>query len=366
MTDLVVEGAIVDADGPRRGYVRFRGKRILEVGKIGTASTRGRIPRRSGIVFPAPVNGHTHLGDAVSTGEPPNGPLRELVAPPHGLKFRLLRDTPEPVKRRAMRGELRRLAREGVAVTVDFREEGVPGIRSLRAAARGVATRAFVLGRPLRRPLDPEELRSVLAEADGVGLSSAREEPEAVRRAVASACRSRGKKYALHASEEVREDPAVYLRPRPDLLVHLTEATVPDLEAVRDAGVTVAVCPRSNALFGRRPDLATLERLGIPTMLGTDNAMFHAPSLFRELEFAYVGARLAGGPVRPGFLVRAACVTPWRWLGEPDRAEIRVGSSAEPLVARLPPDDPEYQLATRTTAHLIFRPGSTPSAARSR
>src|SRR5208283_1832395 len=101
------------------------------------------------------------------------------------------------------------------------------------------------------------------------------------------------KKFALHASEEIREEPSEYLRPKPDLLVHLTAATPEDLEDVHTAGVTVAVCPRSNALFGRRPDLATLQRLGIPTMLGTDNAMFHAASLFRELEFAYVSARLA-------------------------------------------------------------------------
>jgi cytosine/adenosine deaminase-related metal-dependent hydrolase len=200
-------------------------------------------------------------------------------------------------------------------------------------------------------------LNAVLRAGDGVGLSSAREEPRAVREVVARAARRLGKKFALHASEETREDPEEYLSPRPDLLAHLTAATPGDLQQVRDAGVTVAVCPRSNALFGRRPDLATLERLGVPTMLGTDNAMFHAASLFRELEFAYVSARLAGRPVRPEFLVRAACVTPWEWLGEPATATISPGPAERVLAARLPADDPAYQLATRATAHLIFHPG---------
>ncbi len=356
MPRLLVEGALFDAEGARSGYVLFRDGRIEEVGKVGTASTRGRVRRRTGIVFPPPVNGHTHLGDAVSRREPPIGPLRELVAPPDGLKFRLLRDTPEPAKRAAMRAELVRLGREGVAAVVDFREEGLPGVDSLHRAARGTGVEAIALGRPLARPLDPGEVDGLLARAEGVGLSSAREEPVAVRAAIARACRRAGKPFALHASEEVREEPGAYLDPRPDLLVHLTEATDDDLAAVRDARVPVAVCPRSNALFGRRPKLASLERLGVATLLGTDNAMFHAPSLFRELEFAYVSARLEGRPVRPEFLVRSACVTPWEWLGRPARARLTAGAPFVPLVARLPPDDPAYQLATRATAHLIFRP----------
>jgi cytosine/adenosine deaminase-related metal-dependent hydrolase len=358
MEDRIVQGAIVDADGPRPAYVRFRGPRILEVGQPGTASTHGRARIVRGIVFPAPVNGHTHLGDAVSTREPPYGTLREVVAPPNGIKFRLLRDTPEPTKRRAMHVALGRLAREGVAATVDFREEGAPGIRSLREAARGTSVRPFILGRPLVRPLDPKELAEVLRRGDGIGLSSAREESFETRSTVARAARRAGKRYALHASEEVREAPEEYLRPTPDLLVHLTAATPEDLEQVRAARVTVAVCPRSNALFGRRPDLATLQTLGIPTLLGTDNAMFHAASLFRELEFAYVSARLAGAPVRPEFLVRAACVTPWEWLGQPERAHITPGPAGQVLAARLPADDPAYQIATRATAHLIFHPGT--------
>jgi hypothetical protein len=82
--------------------------------------------------------------------------------------------------------------------------------------------------------------------------------------------------------------------------------------------------------------------------------------LFRELEFAYVSARLAGAPVRPEFLVRAACVTPWSWLGHPERATIAEGPAEWALAARLPADDPAYQLATRATAHLIFHPGTGP------
>ncbi len=358
---MIVEGAIVDADGARPAYVRFSGGSVLEVGVPGTDSTRGRVRRVRGIVVPPLVNGHTHLGDAVATREPPRQPLAELVRPPHGYKFRLLAAASRREKIAAMRAALSRMQVEGVAATIDFREEGRAGVLDLRRAARGLAVRPVILGRPLARPIDPDELSALLGTADGIGLSAAREESEETRSAVARACRRLDRFYALHASEETREPPDRYLRPRPDLLVHLTMATRADLEQVVAERVAVAVCPRSNALFGRRPDLATFERLGVQGLLGTDNAMFHAPSALRELEFAYVSARLAHRPVSPEYLARMALVHPWEWMGRPDCARVAPGMPVSPIVFRLPPDDPAYQVVSRGTEHLMLRPGSRPA-----
>jgi len=356
-SSMLVEGAILDAEGPRRAYARFRRGRLVETGAVGTDSSHGRERRIRGIVIPSPVNGHTHLGDAVSVREPPSGSLARLVGAPNGYKFRLLASTPRGAKLRAMRAAFGRMARAGVAATIDFREEGLDGVRLLRQAAQGSPVRAVILGRPLRRPIDPAELEGVLRAGDGIGLSSARDESGETRALVARACRVARKRYGLHASEAVREAPGQYLDPRPDLLVHLARATPDDLGQVRDAGVTVAVCPRSNALFGRQPDLGAMERLGLGVMLGTDNAMFHSPSIWRELEFAYVGSRLRHRPVSAAFLAQCALVEPWRWLGAPGASRIAPDSPARPLVVRLPPDDPAYQIVTRTTEHLMVRFG---------
>jgi cytosine/adenosine deaminase-related metal-dependent hydrolase len=353
--DLIVEGSLLDADGARLGYARLRAGRLVETGSVGTDSTRGRVRRVRGIVVPSPVNGHTHLGDAVATREPPNVPLADMVRPPDGYKFRLLRDTPASVKRRAMRAALEMMQRQGVAATIDFREEGVAGARLLRAAGRGLAVRTVLLGRPLRRPIAPRELAEILAISDGIGLSSVGEESVRARQLVADSCRSRGKRFALHASESIREPVDAYLRPRPDLLVHLAKATPDDLAQVASEGVAVVVCPRSNALFGRRPDLAQFERRGVRMLLGTDNAMFHSPSIWRELEFAYVTGRLVRRPIRPEFLFRAAFVHPYEWLGEPERARLEPGGPVRPLVFRLPPDDPAYQIVARATEHVMVR-----------
>lgn len=352
----IVEGSIFDTDGPRPAYVRFEGDRITEVGQIGTDSTRGRVRRIRGIVAPPPVNSHTHLGDAVSSREPPPISFGEMVGPPDGFKFRLLAGASAAEKHKAVRLALGRMVAEGIQAVVDFREEGVSGVRMLRRAAQGLGIRVVALGRPLARPIARAELSELLDAADGVGLASAREESNATRQTVARACRARGKRYALHASEERRERVDAYLDPRPDLLVHMTYATRGDFEAVRDAHTSVAVCPRSNALFGRHPPLATLERLGLSVLLGTDNAMLHAPSIWRELEFAYVSSRLVGGRVSSGFLARAALVEPWKWLGMPEVARIDAAATTPPLILRLPPEDPAYQIVTRVTEQVIVRP----------
>jgi cytosine/adenosine deaminase-related metal-dependent hydrolase len=128
----------------------------------------------------------------------------------------------------------------------------------------------------------------------------------------------------------VREPPESYLDPTPDLLVHLTKATPDDLEAVRDEDVAVAVCPRSNALFARQGDLRALERLGVRTLLGTDNAMFHPPSVWSELQFAYTASRLLERPASAAFLARAALVEPWVWLGTPEAARVAPGTPVRP------------------------------------
>jgi cytosine/adenosine deaminase-related metal-dependent hydrolase len=354
---MIVEGAVVDVDGARPAYVLLRKGRVVEVGTPGTDSRRGKERRIHGIVSPRPVNSHTHLGDAAAAREPPNTEVVDIVGP-GGLKFRLLASLSSEEKEQGMRSALQRMIGEGVGAVVDFREEGVPGVEQLRRAAEGLPIEIRILGRPIRRPVENGELSRLLRIADGVGISSAREESPLTRTLLADRAHRAGKWYALHASEEVREKPDVYLQPKPDLLVHLTKATPDDLAAVAKAGIPVAVCVRSNALFGRSPDLSAFERAGVRLLIGSDNAMLNAPSIFRETEFAYLTGRLEGRPVNAEYLARAAYVQPWIWLDEPGRARVAPGMVGTPLVLRLPPDDPAYQLVTRATEQLIVPTGA--------
>ncbi|MCI4352525.1 MAG: amidohydrolase family protein [Thermoplasmata archaeon] len=354
---MIVEGAVVDVDGARRAYVRFRKGQVVEVGSPGTDSSRGKEHRVHGIVTPRPVNSHTHLGDAAAAREPPHAGVAEIVGP-GGLKFRLLAERSAVEKEHAMRSALERMVREGVGAVVDFREEGVPGVAQLRRASAGLPIEVRALGRPTARPIVPGELSRLLRIADGIGVSSAREETFETRNRLADRAHRMGKWFALHASEEVREKPDEYMRPRPDLLVHLTKASPDDLETVAKTHVPVAVCLRSNALFGRSPDLAAFARAGVRLLIGSDNAMLNAPSIFRETEFAYLAGRWLGHPVDAQYLARAAYVEPWLWLDQPGRARIAPGMTGTPLAFRLPTEDPAYQLVTRATAQLIVPTGA--------
>lgn len=354
---MIVEGAIVDVDGARPAYVRLQKGRVVEVGRPGTDSRRGKDKKIHGIVCPRPVNSHTHLGDAAAAQDPPRAAVSEVVGP-GGLKFRRLAALSAAAKEAAMRAALERMVGEGIAAVVDFREEGVPGVEQLRRAAEGLPIDVRALGRPLRRPIEVGELNRLLRVSEGIGVSSAREENSLTRTLIAERAHRAGKWFALHASEEVRESPDAYLLPKPDLLVHLTKAAFDDLEAVARARIPVAVCLRSNALFGRGPDLAEFARAGVRLLIGSDNAMLNSPSVFRETEFAYLSGRLLHHPVDAAYLARAAFVEPWLWLDEPGRAHVAPGMTGSPLVLRLPPEDPAYQLVTRATEQLIVPTGA--------
>lgn len=360
-----LEGAIVDAGGIAPGYLRLDASgRIVERGQRGTAGPLSPEERRvQGVVLPWGVNGHTHLADGVFHQEPPALSLAQIVAPPDGLKHRLLAETPDPVKERGIRGSLQAMVRGGIAGVVEFREEGIRGIRLLRRAARGLPLRVWGLGRPSTLPAREQEVTALLNEADGLGLSSLRDLPLREARRLSDACRGAHRLFAVHASEGTREDLGPILRLRPDLLVHLCRATGEDLDAVREARVSVAVCPRSNALFRRFPPLASLEAREIPFLLGTDNAMFGAPDLFREMEFAYLSARSRGEAVRPETLVRAVFINPWAALGDPEQASLVPGSPAGALLLRVPTEDPAYQVVARAGPGKLFvppRPGPFP------
>jgi len=237
---------------------------------------------------------------------------------------------------------------------MDFREEGVEGIRALRLAANGTGVEPFILGRPMAWN-DRNELSLVLDEGDGLGLSALKDMDYDIARRVSVETHRKGRFLALHASEDKREPIDPILDLKPSLLIHLTHATKNDLERVADAHCTVAFCPRSNALFGGYPPISTAVKLGIPFVLGTDNLMFSAPDLFREMEFAYLSSRFHGKPVSPEQLVRAAFVTPWNILNMGGHAQLTPGSPAQALVLRLPSKaDPYYQVCARGSgAHVL-------------
>lgn len=263
----VVEGTVLA--GP--DYEPLEGRVVVEAGRI--AAVEEAAVDSTDLVCPAFVNAHTHVGDSVAKDAGRGLSLVELVAPPDGLKHRLLRAADPDDLVAGMRRTARLMAATGTAAFVDFREGGVDGVERLREATEGLGIEAVALGR------GPPE---VLEVADGYGAPSARDGEFGRQR---EAAREAGKPFAVHAGEADASDINGGFDLDPTFLVHMTHPEAVHLERLADRETPVVVCPRSNVAtgVGVPPVADLLERTAVA--LGTDNVMLNGPSMFREMEW---------------------------------------------------------------------------------
>lgn len=324
----LVSGWFYDGVRFRSGSVGWERDAITEI-----RTTRSRDAIANGLILPGLWNAHTHLGDAVVTQEL-RGSLEDLVAPPHGLKHRVLAKAKDEAVIAAMARAMATMLRTGTTGFSDFREGGLKGLKLLYRAMASLPVTGMALGRPSEIAYDPRELGGILRASDGIAVSSYVDWPAGELRKVAADARRSGKFFAVHCSERIREDIDAVLDLKPTFLVHMVHATDADLERCVDAGVPVVVCPRSNAFFGMTPDLPRMLRAGVELRLGTDNAMINVPSMLNEIDFAYRVARLKGD-VRAKEIVDMALRG--RRLQSPEAAcAVRVGEPADLVVLDLP------------------------------
>lgn len=294
--------------GFHEGWVMHDGIQIIERGD----GKPPKAPDLEGVVLPSLVDAHTHVGDAVARGIDLTGKtLADVVAPPDGLKHRILRDAPEEERLAAMRATVSEMVDMGVRAFIDFREGGVAGAALLRRAVAGFDVDAVVLGRPAKA-WDDEEAGAILDVADGFGLSALADVADDTPERMAAMAHRRDKRFALHLSEAVREDAARALDLEPDFLVHCVYANEDDLAAIAGDGVPIVVCPRSNALFGQLPDVGGMLDAGIDIALGSDNAMFHPLDVLLDARLL----RRAAPDVAPESLLDAVIEGGRRIVGE--------------------------------------------------
>ncbi|GAB3668948.1 amidohydrolase family protein [Halopiger thermotolerans] len=225
------------------------------------------------IILPAFINAHTHIGDSIAKEAGRGLSLEELVAPPDGLKHRLLRDASREELVSAMRTSLQFMQRSGTAACLDFREGDVEGVEMLEAAQDGLAIDALSFARGSVEAMEA---------GDGFGASGANDDTFDEERA---ATRQAGKPFGIHAGEVDESDITPALDLEPDFLVHMVHPQPDHLERLEDDPVPIVVCPRSNLVtdVGLSPYSELNERTTLA--LGTDNVMLNSPSMFREMEF---------------------------------------------------------------------------------
>lgn len=264
---MLLEGTILRG----RSFEPVQGQVVVEDGEI-TAIEDGAA-RSDDIILPAFVNAHTHIGDSIAKEAGEGLTLEELVAPPDGLKHRLLAAADREDLVTAMADSIEFMEASGTASFIEFREGGVDGVDAIADALSSAKMEPVILGR--------ESLEAMEA-SDGFGASGANDAEFSTERAATA---ETGKLFGIHAGEVDESDinPAMDLDP--DFLVHMVHADEVHLERLADSEIPVVVCPRSNITtnVGRPPIRELLDRTTVG--LGTDNVMLNSPSMFREMEF---------------------------------------------------------------------------------
>jgi cytosine/adenosine deaminase-related metal-dependent hydrolase len=265
---MIVEGTVLRG----RELEPVEGRVVVEEGEIRAVEECQTYS--DSVILPAFVNAHTHIGDSIAKEAGAGLSLDELVAPPDGLKHRLLRAADRAELVEGMRRSLKLMQRGGTAACVEFREGGVEGVEAIREAAAGLDLEPVILGR---------ETEDAMHASDGFGASGARDGEFGHLR---TATRKAGKLFGIHAGERDASDINPALDLDPDFLVHMVHPDSLHLERLEDSRIPVVVCPRSNLVtnVGVPPLRELAERTVVA--LGTDNVMLNSPSMFREMEFA--------------------------------------------------------------------------------
>ena len=341
-----VSGWIYQGGEFMEGHLGYEDGIIFEVG-------RGLKPDSAakGIVIPTFVNAHTHIGDSVVEDEVAGG-IAELVGPPDGLKHRVLRKTAPEELVAGMKRAAERMFYSGIEHFCDFREGGLEGVNLLKKALSDSPLRARIFGRPGGMEYNEEEFTSLLETVDGIGLSCLSDWGEGIGK-ISEHTRNSCKRFALHASERIREDIDSVLDLKPDFLIHMNEATNDDLALCAQNDVPIVVTPRAEMFFDRVPDIPRMLAAGVTVALGTDNAMLNTPhSILREMEFAYTVSK-PRGDISASDILHMALINPRKVLNVEYDMCLTSGTVANFMVFALSAKNPAYTLVKRATLRDI-------------
>lgn len=246
------------------------------------------------LMIPGFINSHTHIGDSFAKEMGFNKDLIEVVAPPNGLKHKLLRKMSKEIKLKGINNAILEMLSNGITFFIDFRERGIEGIQLLKDSLKGSPLNYLILG----RFTEAKEIEAIFEESDGIGLSSYNNLSFHVKERL-KYFKNKFKKPVVCHDAEIKRDKGLLEEiihdDLIDIIVHGTHYTKEDLELIKNKKISLILCPRSNGYFGVGfPPITEIVKLKIPISLGTDNVMINNTDLFEELRYLYRILRVLG------------------------------------------------------------------------
>ena len=290
--------------------IHIRGETIESIETTATCPLKAT-GSESIVALPQPGLAHVHSGDHLFPEFGVEEELSKLVAPPNGLKHRLLAKAEDSQLEQAILEYYRMAWRLGNGLLVDFREGGGHGCliakRAVERAPQGISV--IVLGRP--GPGFPHG-------CDGLGLSSPLDYPESELLRLVKSYRPAFTHVAETREAREKGDLELAVKAGFDAIVHGTYLSRGDLEILNDKGVGLVLCPRSNLWHGLRlPPIRNALELVENVAFGSDNAAWIPPNPWREAEIALLLARLEGpsGEWLARKVLEALFISPYKLVG---------------------------------------------------
>lgn len=308
--------------------IRRNASLYIEDGKIESIGLSGfsagsnvkKINFRRGIIMPSLVNAHIHTADVGFEEVGWDLDIDSVVGEPYGLKYTLLNKYKERISDFIERS-LRLSLLSGSLVLNDFREGGLDGI--LKALAASSKFREIVY-LPSYMPdirsvyRDPgaftRDLKEISRYTKWIALSSPHYYNKDFLEKIDDLAESLGVWILSHVAEtrDVREEKDFELirdLRRLRAVIHGVYLSHEDLLELRDKGVNLILCPRSNMWFGSGLiDLNKIISSGVRLGLGTDNAGWIKPDMWREMEYLVNIARLQSAALDPREILKIATV----------------------------------------------------------
>jgi cytosine/adenosine deaminase-related metal-dependent hydrolase len=278
-----VSGEILTGEGFIKGHIGFEKRNIIEIRKKDPLKK----PLCKGLIIPTFVNAHTHIGDSFIKNKKIKLPknIEKLVAPPIGLKHKLLNDADETEIIKGMEKSIEIMINSGTNYFYDFREGGLFGINLLKKSLQNYKISSLIFSRPESMNYDKNEINLLLKNSEGIGVSSSSDWDYSELLKISKHVKRKNKFFALHASERIQEDINKILDLKPNFLIHMIKANESDFEICKQENIPIVICPRSNSFFKMKPKYDLLKSKKVEVLIGTDNAMLNSPNILDEIQF---------------------------------------------------------------------------------